>query len=465
VSAIYRPGSWCDVCVLPDGRIAFVRVQTTVETAVAVRYSVVCEIDGHEAWRVDIKVASLFLRCEALVDGTVAAIVKANDPQGSALLVLRGVVKNLGPTAGNNPVAITATHAYIVTGPAVAHRVRFDDGFSEPVPLLWTSQGIRDVRPDGTVVNADATYAGQVKGQNFGEYQTRGDLTVGQHGNGIGVLLADHFFVARTGPVNYGVHGAQSGPRIAVCAYTEGGSYYQEFTPPYPAAPVVTPPAPVPQPAPIPKPEPKPVNYQLTQEVKNIRDRYVASFPVPQKATPGNADDAFENVCRAWVKGLAEQVRFETHDASWGVKNAGGGRPQSKDSLTMQVVNGSLLNFDLLSGVGTGKPTLVPNPWSVDITGQQFMPVQPVDHLGTATQPPAPLPASPSTPGVDLAPLQNELAALAARNALIEARVLALESKPVVVGAKSGDAVEVTGSVSLMDVYRGAKVTWTGKIK
>jgi hypothetical protein len=164
VSAIYRPGSWCDVCVLPDGRIAFVRVQTTVETAVAVRYSVVCEIDGHEAWRVDIKVASLFLRCEALVDGTVAAIVKANDPQGSALLVLRGVVKNLGPTAGNNPVAITATHAYIVTGPAVAHRVRFDDGFSEPVPLLWTSQGIRDVRPDGTVVNADATYAGQVKG-------------------------------------------------------------------------------------------------------------------------------------------------------------------------------------------------------------------------------------------------------------------------------------------------------------
>jgi hypothetical protein len=56
-----------------------------------------------------------------------------------------------------------------------------------------------------------------------------------------------------TGSVNYGVHGAQSGPRIAVCAYTEGGSYYQEFTPPYPAAPVVTPPAPVPQPVPITK--------------------------------------------------------------------------------------------------------------------------------------------------------------------------------------------------------------------
>jgi hypothetical protein len=134
--------------------------------------------------------------------------------------------------------------------------------------------------------------------------------------------------------------------------------------------------------------------------VKAIRDRYVGRFPVPQGHGPedfdpatGGASGVFEDKARVWVRGLAEQVRFETRDARWGVKNAGGGRPQSKDSLTFNADR--LWNYDLLSGVGTGHPTLVPTPAAEDITGQVFIAVDPVDHLGDAPAPPDPPPPPP----------------------------------------------------------------------
>jgi hypothetical protein len=122
---------------------------------------------------------------------------------------------------------------------------------------------------------------------------------------------------------------------------------------------------------------------QLPQHVLAIRDRYVAAFPVPSGG-PNPADEAFENRCRVWIRGLAEQVVFETQDPSWGCKNAGGGRPQSKDALAKQQ-GASLLCWDMLSGVGTGSPTLVQNPGSIDITGQTFMPVQGKDNIHGST--------------------------------------------------------------------------------
>lgn len=124
------------------------------------------------------------------------------------------------------------------------------------------------------------------------------------------------------------------------------------------------------------KPEETPVAEFLSAQITRIVERYAVKFPVPIGPSP--ADEAFENLCRRWCLGLAEQIRFETNDPRWGVKNAGGGRPQSKDSITF---NGPrLLNYDLLTGVGTGRPALA-SPAGEDITGQTFMPVQPVNHL------------------------------------------------------------------------------------
>src|SRR6185436_12793044 len=140
------------------------------------------------------------------------------------------------------------------------------------------------------------------------------------------------------------------------------------------------------------------MSEQFPANVRAVRDAFVAKVPVPAGG-PNPAGAAFEERCRAWTRSLAQQIVFSTNDRSWGCKNAGGGRPQSKDALAHQV-GGNLFGFDLLFGVGTGSPSLVPSPSGEDITGQVFMPVDPVDHLGGA---PASGPAV-APPTSDLAP-------------------------------------------------------------
>ena len=152
---------------------------------------------------------------------------------------------------------------------------------------------------------------------------------------------------------------------------------------------------------------------QLPANVRAVRDAFVARVPVPAGG-PNPADSAFEDRCRAWTRSLAEQIVFSTNDRSWGCKNAGGGRPQSKDAIAHQV-GGKLFGFDLLFGVGTGSPSLVPNPSGEDITGQVFMPVDPVDHIGGG-----------SAPGTTVAPPPDDLAA---RVAALEAAVKAADSQ------------------------------------
>ena len=150
------------------------------------------------------------------------------------------------------------------------------------------------------------------------------------------------------------------------------------------------------------------MSEQLPANVRAARDAFVAKVPVPSGG-PNPADQAFEDRCRAWTKGLAEQIVFSTSDRSWGCKNAGGGRPQSKDSIAHQV-GGTLFGFDMLFGVGTGSPSLVPSPSGEDISGQVFMPVEPVNHVGGP--PPATGPAVTTATGD-----------LGARVAALEAKV------------------------------------------
>lgn len=175
-------------------------------------------------------------------------------------------------------------------------------------------------------------------------------------------------------------------------------------------------PVPFPAPDPQPRPEPIPMSQPLPPVVRATRDRYVARFPVPQIA-PGESQEVFEDRCRAWVRALAEQVYFDTGNPFWGVKNAGGGRPQSKDAIAF---NGPrLISWDQLLGVGTGRPTLIAEPAGEDITGQVFVPVSPVNHLGTARPPKDDTPPPPVV----------NLAAVLARLDLMEARSLAAQAE------------------------------------
>jgi hypothetical protein len=85
-------------------------------------------------------------------------------------------------------------------------------------------------------------------------------------------------------------------------------------------------------------------------------------------------------------------------------------------------VGGHLINYDMLGGVGTGRPSLIANPSGEDITGQVFIMVSPVDHLrqgGTPQPPPLPPPSGDSS-----------LDALRAEVAVLRAAVEALKNTP-----------------------------------
>ena len=125
----------------------------------------------------------------------------------------------------------------------------------------------------------------------------------------------------------------------------------------------------------------------LPQNVRALLTQFAQRFPLPQ--TPGGGEE-HENRCRAWCLKFAEQVRFSTGDDAWGVKRAGEGRPQSKDTIARKLEGTRLAVFDLMLGAGTGAPTLVGEPHGEEVTDQVFIPVNPVNHLGG----PAPEPAS-----------------------------------------------------------------------
>jgi hypothetical protein len=137
---------------------------------------------------------------------------------------------------------------------------------------------------------------------------------------------------------------------------------------------------------------------KLPDQVKDIIGRFVAKFPLwSMTEGPGAEEQA-----RQWSIHLAEQIAFEVPGQGWGKKRADPGRPISKDAIAQLGEHvdppqpGKLFAYDILTGAGTGKPGLVSDPDSIDITGQTFVSVTPTNHLGVVVEPkpkpPAPVP-------------------------------------------------------------------------
>ena len=182
-----------------------------------------------------------------------------------------------------------------------------------------------------------------------------------------------------------------------VASTSKGELFFTLINPSAPRESLLVSPTPTPIPPPLPPPvKPPPVkpppplegSVLLSSDVKAIRSRYVAAFPVPQ----GDKGAAHEERCRQWSIRFAEQVSYEIPNQGYGVKRASSSRPISKDTLARWTPPGRLLIWDLLSGAGTGKPTLVTDPKSQDVTGQTFVAVVPTNHLGSADPNPEPIP-------------------------------------------------------------------------
>jgi hypothetical protein len=138
---------------------------------------------------------------------------------------------------------------------------------------------------------------------------------------------------------------------------------------------------------------------QLPDDVKAIRARYVAAFPVPT----GEPGPEHEERVRQWTIRFAEQVA-----QGYGVKRADGGRPIGKDSLARKVGD-RIDGWDLLIGAGDGTPEIADNPAYHDLSDQVFVPVTPTNHLGSPETKPDPGGNKPDPGTVDLSALLAQL--------------------------------------------------------
>jgi hypothetical protein len=158
------------------------------------------------------------------------------------------------------------------------------------------------------------------------------------------------------------------------------------------------------KPLPIPPvitPEPEPISMKLDPRVRALLIQFAAKFPVPQ--TPGGGE-AHEERARQWSIRFCEQVAFSLPDEDYGTKRADSGRPISKDTISQQR-DGEMVTWDLLVGTGTGEPSLNLDPHGEVTTGQVFVPVDAVNHLGGTVpeQPPEQPPTQPPAAGCNCA--------------------------------------------------------------
>lgn len=278
-----RPsGLWCDLAYDAAGHLFW---------AYSVPGAVVVEKNFTPAWQQPVPTGFLlFTRIGIDRDGAVYACGAGHDDHG--YMVSSAGVRDFGLAVGNNPVAFGLVNGdlcvwivYALGAPVRYRIVRVRDGavIRDNQPGIATSQGIRDITPDGSIVWGDPTYGPLVvDGHTFNQYQQTANYLVGQrnHPDGIGALVGESYWTPLTTPnALLGVHGAWHNGTLAVCGYFQG-AHAGTFTPPYPvdAVPSPVPPPPVivlpppPSQPPPPTPEPTPVTFTIPQALDKLTD-------------------------------------------------------------------------------------------------------------------------------------------------------------------------------------------------
>jgi hypothetical protein len=230
MSVLYRAGhGWCDVCPTPDG-FAFVY---------SVDGAVVCEVNEQEIWRTAVPTDHLrYLRCALSPYGEVEAVgVGADD---IAYLVGRMGVERWGPAFGQNSVGLYHDGLFqpVIQRSSESYSIGRDHPWvAFPPDIRGTSQGFRDVYPDGNIVFGDDAHVVTLEGHTFHKPNTRGEVLVGQI-NGTDQIDGWHRldrvrFTAIPGPA-FEPHVAQRGLQYAICARTPHGAALT-IVPPYQA--------------------------------------------------------------------------------------------------------------------------------------------------------------------------------------------------------------------------------------
>lgn len=367
MSVQYFPGvGWCDVCALPNGTFAFVH---SMAGAVYLNGTVVAVPVDHLR----------YLRAASSPSGDVAAIgVGGND---RAYLIASGGWVDYGIVFGQNSVGIYfGSVGWVPVIQRTPHTWTFGNmGMSFPWP---TSQGFRDVKPDGRIVYGDDAHVWRVEGVNLHAPMERGEITVGQIDgsdriDGVGPAGR---FTAIPGPA-YEPHCADNGRGgFAVCARTPLGAAFRLLPPFPPVGDEPQPPVDPPVDPPVPPEPPMPSIPDQLERVKAIRRRL---FPHLDDRDPINdLSQAFR---------ITKTLAWELRDLGIGLVAAKPGSENNVEGYTADVValrDGT--HWDVLEASEEGAFAawgLVPSQHNAAIVPRWRPPVDPGDVVDPEPQP------------------------------------------------------------------------------
>jgi hypothetical protein len=397
---IRKGSSWCDLVKHADGRVELVHLRGT---------TVVCEdvATKHAKWTRDAEHELLYLSAAADRRGRVAAGGQSHDDGIARVVIDRGFVIELGLApfpfgvllrgdddgwtvfvqrtadwydeirlTGAGDVLRGVTRAY----PAP----RSPDAAEKSMPP--TSQGFLYVAGNGQPITQDQG-RGAIPGLTLpspAPSDTR--VWAGQSASIASIALFD----SDTGnitplgtPGGQPPHIVESGGTFYVCSYVAGGAWLSSHRRPFAA--VMPPPVEPPPPLPVEPPKEIPLEFELkhTELMEMVNARFPA--PVTQEVR-----------MRDWTRLLAEQFAFSFPAEGWGCKSTSRGSTQSFDVMARQA-GGRLWGYDLAFDGGSPRARLNTEPEAIDLAGQAFIPVTPVNHLGAAppVTPPTPPPVTP----------------------------------------------------------------------
>jgi hypothetical protein len=329
-------GLWGDVSFLPDGRLARVESDHTSTRAY---------IENDLVWECPTPDHGYLHFVRIGFDGDRILAIGQGNLTGHAVVVKqvleegqwKAKAETIGIAFGQDPVAfLGATPVHMISDG------QFKVG-GEIRPSPQTSQGIREIFPDGTIHwGDDYVRPAHFNGRGFFRRTVKKGFVVGQTGLGLGFLeeATGHYYSFHR-KMGESTHFDVSATRFAMCSTTEHGFEYWVWDRATLPKEEVSTPQPVPNPTPIPPTtQPEPPVSQIPAE---LQDQFALVSAVRNELFPDKVGQPLHDGEKAalWAKHVAWRLRHlgvGLAKAKPGSDNHGGACPEAPEGITTDIV-------------------------------------------------------------------------------------------------------------------------------
>jgi hypothetical protein len=400
-------GLWGDLSFLPDGRLARVESDHT-STRAYIENDLVWECPTPDHGYLH------FLRIG--FDGDRILAIGQGHLTGHAVVVKqvleegqwKAKAETIGIAFGQDPVAfLGATPVHMISDG------QFKVG-GELRPSPQTSQGIREIFPDGTIHwGDDYIRPAHYSGRGFFRRTVKKGFVVGQTGLGLGFLheASGHYY-SFPRAAGESTHFDVSATRFAMGSTTEHGFEYWVWdlaALPKEEAPVTPIPNPPPAPKPNDPPKPEPPVSQIPAE---LQDQFAVVSAVRNELFPDKVGEPLHDGEKAalWAKHVAWRLRHlgvGLAKAKPGSDNHGGACPEAPEGITTDIVALATgehwdIQQDGHDGAAFPRWGLEPNPANYPAIAARWIPAMNPGGVQEKpeepTKPPVDIPAD-ETPG------------------------------------------------------------------